>query len=477
MQANTNMRTIFQQIEMHAFSTPEKPAIMLPDRIITYRMLVDGVASVQRMLATLSLDRQKPVGIVIDNPARHIIFILALIRGGVTSASLRPDQINEAMKNGVTELFVDAPTPMTPGLRTHFVDDSWFMRTNGERLQHDVVHDRIVRLVLTSGSTGQPKLIGWSYGVFHRWIRDSYFTRIGSHERVLCTLGMSSAPMFVFRVLSAGNTICFSPLEDAVRMITLYGITEARGSVAHFRVMMDVASQSGAEVRLAQIAPGGAALSADMADELQRRFKCDILNSYSSTEICYMALARGEILRMRRERGNCFTPFAEFEVVDDSGAPLARGQEGRIRARSDAMGWPYAGDLVETDAVKGDGWFYPGDIGRIDPDGLLIVTGRADEVINCGGAKFTPEIIEENIRRHPRLAGAAVVRMPDREPWLAVTSPAAMTVDEVNQWIARNLRGEMAGVQIARIVLVNEIPQARGKIARAELRRLLQASV
>lgn len=77
------------------------------------------------------------------------------------------------------------------------------------------------------------------------------------------------------------------------------------------------------------------------------------------------------------------------------------------------MAWPYSADLVETDAVKGDGWFYPGDIGRLDPDGPLIVTGRADEVINCGGVKFTPEIVEENIRRHPKLR-IAVVRMSNR---------------------------------------------------------------
>ncbi len=102
------------------------------------------------------------------------------------------------------------------------------------------------------------------------------------------------------------------------------------------------------------------------------------------------------------------------------------------------------------------------------------MAGRRDEVINCGDAKFTPEIIKENIRRHPKLASAAVVRMPNHEPWLAVMSPEPVTVQEINDWIVRPLRGELAGVEIARTFCVAEIPLARnGKIAREDLLRLL----
>lgn len=468
------MRTIFQQIAMHAISTPEKSAILLPDRVITYRMLNDGVASVQRMLASLPLTREKPVAILIDNPARHLILILALMKSGIPSASLRPDQIREAMKHGISEALIEAPLDFIEGLRTHWVDDGWFMKQDGEIATFDHPTDRIIRLCMTSGSTGRPKLIGSTFQVFSRWVRDCYYTGIGASERVLCTLGMSSAPTFVFRVLSEGNTICFARTDESVRVISLFGISEVRGSIAHFRDIMEHAGKADADIRLRQIAPGGAQLSADMADELQRRLKCDIINSYSSTEVCYMAIARGDVVRMRRAKGNCFTPFSEIEIVNDDGVPLPRGKEGRIRVRSDAMAWPYAGNLVETEAVRGDGWFYNGDVGRIDDDGLLVVTGRVDEVINCGGAKFAPEIIEENIRRYPKLAGCAVVRMPNAEAWLATTTKQSVTLNEVHEWIARNLRGELRGIEIARIFSVAEIPVApSGKIARDQLRQLL----
>ena len=104
----------------------------------------------------------------------------------------------------------------------------------------------------------------------------------------------------------------------------------------------------------------------------------------------FVAIAGPRVMKMRRQKGNCFAPVCPVEIVDDEGRLLSVGKEGRIRVKSDTMVWPFSGSMFETEDGKGDGWFYPGDIGRLDDDGLLIVTGRADEVINAGGIKFTP---------------------------------------------------------------------------------------
>jgi acyl-coenzyme A synthetase/AMP-(fatty) acid ligase len=144
------------------------------------------------------------------------------------------------------------------------------------------------------------------------------------------------------------------------------------------------------------------------------------------------------------------------------------------------MGWPYAGNLTETEDVKGDGWFYPGDVGLIDSDGLLIVTGRVDEVINDGGVKFAPEIMEAQLKRHPKIEDAAVVRMQEgsrqAEAWMAVVAKEPVSLELIQEWMAHNVTGELSSVRFARLVFVDAIPTtATGKVARQELRKLLRS--
>jgi acyl-coenzyme A synthetase/AMP-(fatty) acid ligase len=207
-------------------------------------------------------------------------------------------------------------------------------------------------------------------------------------------------------------------------------------------------------------------------------FKSNVLNTYSSTETAHMGLAAGEVLEMRRTRGNCFQPCAEVQIVSETGAPLPAGREGRIRARSWAMGWSFAGNLMQTDEMKGDGWFYPGDVGRIDADGLLIVTGRVDEVINDGGVKFAPEVLEERLQRHPAIDKVAIVRMQSEsgptEAWIAVVGKAPLSLPLIHEWMEQNVPGELGSVKFARLCTVDSLPMTQaGKIARQELRNVL----
>jgi acyl-CoA synthetase (AMP-forming)/AMP-acid ligase II len=143
------------------------------------------------------------------------------------------------------------------------------------------------------------------------------------------------------------------------------------------------------------------------------------------------------------------------------------------------MGWPFKGNLIETDDVKGDGWFYPGDLGFFDSDGFLIVTGRSDEVINEGGVKFAPEVMESHLKRHPKIQDVAIVRIPmmlgQVEAWLAVVAKEPISLELIQEWMAQNITGELSSVRLARLFLVDSIPRTgTGKVARQELRSRLR---
>jgi acyl-coenzyme A synthetase/AMP-(fatty) acid ligase len=88
-------------------------------------------------------------------------------------------------------------------------------------------------------------------------------------------------------------------------------------------------------------------------------------------------------------------PGIIVQAVDGRGQPAAPGADGAIRIRGPYNAKEYMGDPEESQKVFRDGWFYPGDIGSIGPDGLLIISGREKSVLSVGGHKVTPELIED----------------------------------------------------------------------------------
>jgi acyl-CoA synthetase (AMP-forming)/AMP-acid ligase II len=92
-------RTILTRIEANARFFPKKPAIILSDRMVNYDMLIKGIFSVQSIIHDLRLSREAPVGLLVDNPIRHIIVFLALLRSGFTVTSMRREHFGTSDVN------------------------------------------------------------------------------------------------------------------------------------------------------------------------------------------------------------------------------------------------------------------------------------------------------------------------------------------------------------------------------------------
>jgi acyl-CoA synthetase (AMP-forming)/AMP-acid ligase II len=165
-------------------------------------------------------------------------------------------------------------------------------------------------------------------------------------------------------------------------------------------------------------------------------------------------------------------PGVEVDVVDDTGIPVASGEEGRIRIRGPQVSGAYVG---VDGAVDTEGWFVTGDIGILDTDGYLFVKGRADDVIIAGGENLSPGEIEDCLLRHPSVTGAAVVGVPDLE-WgekvaAMVTVTGHVDVSELIEWVRKDLGSLKAPKTIA---LRDELPMTpTGKVLRRDVRAQL----
>jgi fatty-acyl-CoA synthase len=169
-------------------------------------------------------------------------------------------------------------------------------------------------------------------------------------------------------------------------------------------------------------------------------------------------------------------PHIECDVADPvSGETLAVGEQGEVRVRGWSVMAGYFGDDGATgDAITTDGWLRTGDLGRLDKDGYLRITGRAKDMIIRGGENLYPAEIEAALRTLDGVIEAFVVGVPDDRygevpaAFVRLNEGATMTHEEMRT----ALSGRLARFKIpAHLSLVAEFPlTSSGKVQKYKLR-------
>ena len=159
------------------------------------------------------------------------------------------------------------------------------------------------------------------------------------------------------------------------------------------------------------VTSGTAPLSVNTRDRFEERFRIPVMQAYGMTEVGAVAQERyDDVVAGRRGPGSVGRLAAGVEVkirhLDDDRPP----GEGEILVRTDEASTEFIGGAsVPVDA---EGWFATGDVGRLD-DGILYVTGRAQEKIIVGGFNVYPAEVEDAVRRSELVEDAVVVGVAD----------------------------------------------------------------
>ncbi len=166
-----------------------------------------------------------------------------------------------------------------------------------------------------------------------------------------------------------------------------------------------------------------------------------------------------------------FAAGAEIAVVDDSWHPVAPGVEGEIAIRGATVIDGYRG--AESPEAFRDGWFRTGDLGAVDTDGRLTITGRVKEVINRGGETINPAEIEAVLLRHPTVADAAVFAIPHEALGETVGCCVVLSGDATPRALQDHVAAQLARSRVpARVWIVDEVPTGpTGKVQRSLLGR------
>jgi acyl-coenzyme A synthetase/AMP-(fatty) acid ligase len=470
-------------ILFHGLTHPHKPAMILPDRVVTFGMLRQGILSAAERIAAAGLASGQLAAIVIDSPTKHLALACALFHSGIASMSLSNAAVAEAVGVKIDAVLQDGNIAFAPGLKQIFVGDDWLapgaQNRSVPRPARTFGDDDVCRVTLTSGTTGRPKPVG-------RTLRSHSLIKLhlnlimlegGAFNRMLCLSPPTAQWGFtkLILALSARKTLVFatSPLE-ALQKIAVYDVDCLIASTQHLREMLEQhKSQPFPMHSLRFVYTSGSAMSAALLQELRARFCSNIIRSYGSTEVGPVAFASGDALAGFDGFCGHVMPWVQVEAVGPDGRPLRAGEEGEIRVRSPLQGRPF-GTAADRDDSFNDGWFHPGDIGKVMPDGTLVITGRATELINAGGAKVAPDLVEEMVREQRGVADVAAFAgagsLGAVELWVAVVAREGFDPQRVRTYCGAR------GLVIDRVIAIDAIPRTpSGKIARETLRSMLGA--
>ncbi|HLH94314.1 MAG TPA: fatty acid--CoA ligase family protein [Xanthobacteraceae bacterium] len=464
----------FELISFQAKLSPDEPAVMFPGGMATYGRLVECVENASQHVLRAGLKKGDVVALELRHPLLHLVLILALHRCGIASITLQTSYLIEQSRLKIDRLLSDRYQPSDSSLSLILVSNDWLTASSAPALPLTgfANPDDVCRLVLSSGTTGMPKVIAVSERTLENRFRRAALTN--ERGRCLCMMGFSTLGGYqtLMTALALGGSVCFAGApEDVLQVISLFHVTHLIAAPFQIRSLLDAQAKNGLQCpSLRQVFLAGGVLPSSLIAEVRRQLCPNVICAYGSTEMGLVAY--GPAARMRDIDGatGFVIPGEVIEIVDQDGNLLGADQDGMVRIKCDHID-EYFLPTEEDSKIFKDGYFYPGDLGRLLSDRILVITGRADEVINRGGDKAAPELIEEVIRKIPQIVDTAVFAVPGtKQIWAAVVCKGELQ-DRV---VLEACRQRLAGMAPDRLFKVDRIPRNdMGKIIREDMKKII----
>ncbi len=486
------------QLAQWALTEPEKPALLAPGKApLTYATLLSLVRQGRDEFRHAGLPAG-PVCVLMQTGLASMVTCLALSSGSTCvplDPSLTFDEYFRYLKRlraGAVVLTGSGESPALAAarelgllaLRARLAggggEDGLAVETMSPRTSTEPSrHTEAPLVFLSSSTTGDPKLVPLSEdGIQAHIACDGRAFQLGPEDRLLT--GMPLFHVFGFgRVLSqlhyGGSAVCtpgfdvsqlpswweeFHPTWMATGASALHAVVTA-GPAAR-RVF------AGAAPRF--ILVGGATPEPALCQAAQEVMRAPVLVGYGSTE-CAGATRNTIAASKPGSAGISFGPT--IAVADASGNALPANRQGEILLRGAGVVSGYLDDEEATRSAFRDGWFHSGDLGYLDDEGFLFITGRIKEIISRGNEKIQPSEIDRVLLSHPSVQDAAAFGVPHRT--LGENVAAAIVLREGAHLTAADLRhyaaSRLAAFKVPRpIVFVDSIPRtAAGKPQRTLL--------
>ncbi len=379
--------------------------------------------------------------------------------------------------------------------RAQLLDFAAALATAGaEALEFDDPEDdRVAAYFHTGGTTGMPKVAQHRVSgmIYNGWLGQMLLFR--ETDNVLCPLPLfhvfAAYPILMSMVASGGHAIFPTPagyrvegvFDNLWKLIARWKITYLIAVPTALSALM----QRPIDADISTLR-GTFSGSAPLPIELYKRFEAatgvQVVEGYGLTEAtCLVSVNPPEGVKKIGSVGLPF-PYTRVRIVtaDAQGGPRDCGLDevGEICVASPgvSVGQTY----TETDKNTGLYWgdfLRTGDLGRLDGDGYLFITGRAKDLIIRGGHNIDPALIEEAMMSHPAVAFAGAVGQPDAQAgelpcvYVELVKGATATVEELSEHARKRIPERAAHPK--HLEILSELPKtAVGKVRKPDLRIL-----
>lgn len=469
-------------ITFFARLTPQELAISTLAGHVTY---AEFDANIDRFAAAIAEhDPPRPglAAVCIADRYVHWLALAALARLGVTSASYLGMQRahSEPMLQPDLVITDEPPHPDdTARPRLVRVSPEWLTEVGArpatKRPAPQIDPDSLARIMTSSGTTGAPKKFGLTWSCIEN--RLMHAATIGTIKgvRSLSLIGPEFYPFpSAFGDWARGATVLFGsndPVELAHSLTRLRPNLMAMAPI-QLKAVIDNLPEGFRALPDLLLGVAGAHTPSPLREQARLRLTPNLLSVYMATETGLMAVKVDTGGTDDADLG-WPSPWAEIEVVDDAHRAVAPGALGVIRVRGSDCIAGYIDDDEANARFFHDGWFYPGDVGSLAADGRLRVEGRLDEVMNFGGAKFMPHVIEAAVLACPGARDAGVFTLPDAAgfdmPWIAIVRDDSLREQDVAEALM------LPGLPPTHVVWIDAIPRTpTGKVHRDQLQAMAQ---
>ena len=282
--------------------------------------------------------------------------------------------------------------------------------------------DDIWYLLYTSGTTGRPKAVICTYRMaLANLVNLTDAAGIGPDDLTLNYLPLfhtAGINLHTLPMLMAGGAVTILPDADISTIVA--ALTAGRATIffgvptIYQGLLDDPAFTRSPPGRVRHWSSGGAPLPDHVAEGF-RDLGLRLCNGMGMTETGPTAFMMPRDSAWHRI-GSIGKPMrlARVRIVDDAGQDVADGETGHLLFGGEGVTPGYWRDAEATEkALTADGWLRSGDLARRDPDGFFYVAGRSKEMYISGGENVFPMEVETVLARHPAVAEAAVIALPD----------------------------------------------------------------
>ncbi|HWM35295.1 MAG TPA: AMP-binding protein [Pseudolysinimonas sp.] len=342
-------------------------------------------------------------------------------------------------------------------------------------------------IMYTSGTTGRPKGAVWTHGN-SLWFAVAQALE-WKYDRT--TVAMTTGPLYhvgafedllLPALVSRGTAVITrSGGFDIERMMTVLAERRVTDTLIYPFMIYEMLSHPRLGEfdlsALRRITTGGSAIATWAVEAMLERLPgVDLIPTYGLTEGGGIATIMPSVQGTQRHPDSVGKPlpFTEVRVAGPTGEEVARDEVGEVWVRSPSVSREYWGKPEASAETFVDGWCRTGDLGRVTPDGFLVLAGRQKEMIKSGGENIYPLEVENALTLHDEIVDAAVIGVPDERfqeavcAFVVLTPGSSLTVDD----IIEHSRTRLASYKKPRhVFIVDELPRTpSGKVTKYVLR-------